>query len=198
MVKNGHFPGIQLGTHKKVEKLLLKFDFDSDHVKMHTQSGLPHWSNNYLFILRRPIQTHVYCWYYRARNVLHSWWPGLNHVISKLILYQSYKIVYTANVLNAEYFRLPKCWNSLKSSLIRDNLLRTSSKFRSGLKYKLDRLTKNDRYIMDLTGLMAEPLIVTSIPNFVRDFNFIERTFIDPIHLRRWRLILEVNFAYII
>jgi len=54
---------------------------------------------------------------------------------------------------------------------------------------------------MDLTGLMAEPLIVTSIPNFVRDFNFIERTFIDPIHneiLTRWRLILEVNFAYII
>ena len=63
--------GFQLGTHKKVDSqnhflvignnLLLKFDFDSDHVKMHTQSGLPHWSNNYLFILRRPIQTHVYC-----------------------------------------------------------------------------------------------------------------------------------------
>ena len=48
---------------------------------------------------------------------------------------------------------------------------------------------------MDLTGLMAEPLIVTSIPNFVRDFNFIERTFIDPIHLTIERLILEVHFA---
>ena len=58
---------------------------DFDHVKMHTQSGLPHWSNNYLFILRRPIQTHVYCWYYRARNVLYSWWSGQDHVISKLI-----------------------------------------------------------------------------------------------------------------
>ena len=62
----------------------------------------------------------------------------------------------------------------------------------------MDRLTKNDRYIMDLTGLMAEPLIVTSMPNFVRDFNFIERTFIDPIHLTSERLILEVHFAYMI
>ena len=45
---------------------------------------------------------------------------------------------------------------------------------------------------MDLTGLMAEPLIVTSIPNFVRNFNFIERTFIDPIHLTWFKIDFEV------
>ena len=93
LVKIGHFPGIQLGTHKKVRsrnhfEVIAEVWFrsrDFDHVKMHTQSGLPHWRNNYLFILRRPIQTHVYCWYYRARNVLYSWWSGQDHVISKLI-----------------------------------------------------------------------------------------------------------------
>ena len=47
------------------------------------------------------------------------------------------------------------------------------SKFRSN---KWDRLTKVVVYIMDLTGLMAKPLIDTSISNSIRTFNFIERT----------------------
>ena len=47
---------------------------------------------------------------------------------------------------------------------------------------------------MDLTGLMAKPLIVTFIPNSIQNFNFIERTFIDPIHWTDFATLVKIDF----